>query len=185
MKTNNILRISAGYLNKAGLQDLFENQIDFSDNAEASELLRILNLVIQKLASEHALCITTEKVWFNDDNKLDVSSLKKEFFAVRELKNSYGFNVRVKEEEGHLIAKSGEYFLTYIYLPSQVKFNEEFNHLPSFVLEQVIALGVVAEYFLKYGFYSEYEIYEYKFQEKLNKTTRRFNDIRVRARKWE
>ena len=185
MKTNNILKISAGYLNKTELQEAFENLTDFSNISEAQDLLKILNLVLQKLASEQALCLFTEKVWFNDENKFNLGLLQKKFFAVREIKNSLGFNVKVREENNHLIARSGEYFLTYIYLPNEVDFNEEFADFPSFVLERVVSLGVVAEYFLKYGFYSEYEVYEYKFQEALNKTTRRFNEIRTKCRKWE
>ena len=185
MKTNNILKISAGYLNKTELQEAFENQIDFTNNVQAQELLALLNLVLQKLATEYGLCKKSEKVWFNGENKLDLQNLKNSFFAVRELRNSLGFNVKVNEEAGCLIARNGEYMLTYIYLPKTVDFNEEFTYFPSFVLEQVVALGVVAEYFLKYGFYSEYEIYEYKFQERLNKTTRRFNEIKVKCRRWE
>lgn len=183
MNVNKILQISLKYLNKEHLIKELESE-NVNENAELIQLLDVLNAVVKKVATEYIYCIAEKEIYVDYTGKYSLTSLPKKFYTVRKLKNHLGLKSKYREEDGYLLLKPGKYDLTYIYTPQEVNFQDEITSFPSVLVDEALALGVVAEYFLKYGFFEEYEIYEYKFQDKMKKCAQRYDEVKWKDKIW-
>lgn len=183
MNSNVILKKVFNYLNQSEVANLIDVDENYQLNESLCSMLEILNSVVRKIATEFVYCIKEEEIVCNN-GKFKLSDLSEKFLFVRSLKNSIGLNVSYAENSGFLLTKSGVYNLRYCYLPKNVSFNCEIQDFPSFMIEEDVVLGILAEYFLKLGYYEEYEIYESKFVEKLQKCSNKLSEMKVKRRLW-
>ena len=185
MNVSNILNKVCVYLNRQSEAQLVvsENSNSISQNATLNSLLFCLNYVVKRIATEFSYCKTTQNVTFSNNGTFDVATLTNNYFATLYLKNG-NENVSFSEEGNLLKAKNGNYTLCYCYLPEDLSFSSNINCFSSCIYEDVIVLGVLSHYFLINGFYSEHDVYEKKFLDRINLATTKKSEKIVKGKVW-
>lgn len=185
MQVLSILKKVCKYLNKEDVFSLLddENISSIEQNETCKDLLSILNFVICRVACEFCFCKNTEQINIEDSKGIAVSDLSKTLFSVISIKNAQG-NVEYSEDGTNIYAPKGSYTLTYAYLPNDVTFSSNVNFFPSCITSDILATGVIAHYFLLKGFYTEYDIFEKMFVNKLLIVTNKKSEIRIKNRVW-
>lgn len=186
MNTLNILKYVCVYLNKDNEYDLLsgQNAQNIAQNKTCKLLLFCLNYVLKRIATEFSYCKAVEQITF-ENNEFNISSLQHNLFAVISLKDANNNSISFNEYCDKLEAVSGTYCLTYAYLPGDYDFLDDITCFSSCISEDIVALGVLAHYFLLTGFYSEHNIYEQKFIDRINLLTIKKSEKVVKGKVWQ
>ena len=173
------------YLNR---QDEFsllssEDEEEIAQSEVCNTFLFCLNYVIKRIATDFCFCRVCENIQI-EDNYYYLQDLQNNLFSVIQLKNVNGVQGFYEDGVG-IKANSGDYTLTYAYMPPDFNFLDDITCFPSCVNEDVVALGVVAHYFLISGYYSEHNTYEEKFLDRINLLTNKKSEKVVKGKIWQ
>ncbi len=182
MEVLSILKSVCTALHKQDLVILLENGA-YHANEELDCILNLLNQTLVEIATSYVYLISSEQIEVDAD-KFSLSSLKNKFYQVKKLKNKYGVNVKFVENEGYLHVPSGKYFLSYYFIPDKYEMADVVDVFPSRVVEDDVVLGVLSRYFLHFGFYQEYEVFENRFNQKMQALRGEKSEKNVSFRLW-
>ena len=185
MNVFNILKKACKYLNKEDEINLLnaENVTSIEENKVCQDLLSTLNFVICRVACEFSYCKIKEQIEISSNGYYNVSNLSKKLFSIVSFKNG-SKTASFREDGTKIYAEPGKYNILYAYLPEDVSFSDEVVFFPSCITEDILATGVVSHYFLLKGFYTEYDIFERMFIDKLLVATGKKSEIRIKNRIW-
>lgn len=183
MEVNSILAKVFSILNRYDMVDILSDSF-CENNPECKEMLKFLNVVLQRIATEYIFCFFSEDIIIRENNFYDLSKLQKKFYSIRKIERESGNYEQYVISRNTLHMKKGKYKIKYAYLPKDYTFGENICDFETILTEDAVVLGVLSEYYLKNGFYEEYEIYQYKFESKMKKCTARLDEIKVRKRLW-
>jgi len=182
MKVKDILKGASVVLSKFDLVNKFDDENGASDH-DIQVLLEALNLVLSEIACDYIPLYKVEDIEAHG-NTFDVTTLSKPLLAIRSIKDKRGCNVRFMLDGDEVKLPSGKYLLKYTYNIDKVKLDDEVRGFDRQLTDRVIIYGVVSEYYLISGLYSEAELMRSKFEAALTSACKKLNNIVMRGRVW-
>lgn len=182
MKVKDILKGASVVLSKFDLVNKFDDENGASDH-DIQVLLEALNLVLSEIACDYIPLYKVEDIEAVN-NAFDVNTLSYPLLAIRSIKDRYGRGARFIIDGDNIKLLSGKYQIKYTYKPDKVKLDDEIKGFDRGLTDRVIIYGVVSEYYLINGLYSEAELMRGKFEGALTSACKKLNNIIMRGRIW-
>ena len=186
MTVKDVLKSASLLLTKLDLLSALDsNSIASSFTRDINLLIGATNLVINEIVSDYVPIYKSEDIEVST-GKYAVSSLSATLLAIRHLKSEAGYNVKYTIESGYILLPNGKFNIKYSYLPAKVTaLSDSLSFLDPQITDRVIAYGVVSEYYLINGLYSEAKLWRDKFESGVNSASKRLSNIVMRGKVWE
>lgn len=182
MKVSQIAKICKELANLDLPPNCYQTEGDYTQDATATLLLTVANLVLEEIYCNYtnaiAKAVVNSKDGFVDTTKLSLCKVVK-------LTNSQGIDVPFRyTERGLFVENDGTFNLLYAKLPKQVDWNEEFILPSPRITPRIFAYGVLGEYFHSIGDGVQTQRYQDKFHDAMAFATRKISPMRMPARRW-
>lgn len=154
-------------------------------NSKKKKVMQIcIENVVQEIAQDYSNCVHKEKINISNGQRFYFDSLSKTIIGIRNLyKNGYPSTFKLFND-GIEVGDSGEYLITYNYLPV---IDFELDCIEGFspnLTNRVVSYGVAAEYLLSEARYDEASLWDSRFRESLKTLSRSYTPKRIRRRAW-
>ena len=187
MEVNKIIQQACTFL---GREDLKVSPILLGEVDEDTErveelelLLKCVNYTLVKIATYYKPL--TAQVVADAKNQISLAAIDESILNILSVKDSNDCSVEYKIVGNKIICSNvGRVTITYSYYPKEVTFGDVCNNYLEGVHEQMIALGVVSDYYFMKGMTDEMQTYDAEFHNVMKYITRKKSEIYIKPRRW-
>ncbi len=188
MIAQDVIKLAVKYIGEAdlALTDILGGQIEATGQQieKVELLLDCVNDVVQTLSLMYFPLKFEESV-NSSTGIVNFADLTKPIVDILKLTDEHNLEVDYTFFPTHFEAKKGKLNLVYTYMPDYVhSFREELEVAENKVSERLLALGVVARYFMFVGMYSDAEAWNMMFERACLVSKRRKDNVVMRKRRW-
>lgn len=182
MKAYDVLLVAAELLNQNDVVKEIEifkqkyeknEQIDgFSDDIllKVRKLIAHLNLVVEKIASEHIVMKAKDEVASDNDFRIDFGLLNNSAHEIIRVVDGLTFSeVEFDVYTSHITVplRGRRYIIEYKYRPSAIDDIDEDVNLPIYITHRVVSFGIVSDVLFTRNVFDEAKLWNDKFLESL------------------
>lgn len=184
MQVKDLVKEVANFLQLNNVLDLdFEDseqmeQIDAVTQRDINLIVKCLNQVLTRIATEHVELLNIEDIVINN-GIFDLDMLSKQFFKIKKLGNNEKFDLVEKQ----LYAQNGKYQILYSYLPTEYDFDDDLDIYKN-LSKYAICYGICSEYLMILGDFSQSETYESKFENAMEVAKSNLKIAEIKHRRW-
>lgn len=182
MKVRDILKGASVILSKHDLTSKLASEEEIV-SSEVDMLLVATNLILEEIACDYIPCYKIEEIVVRD-NKYSISELSESLLAIRSIKDGKMQSVSHFVNGDYIVLPNGKFTIKYTYLPKRVNIDSDIIGFDRQLTDRVIIYGVVSEYYLMSGLYSEAELMRGKFESAITSASKKLTNIVMRGRVW-
>lgn len=182
MKVKQIVSLAARLAEREDLTEYLKGDLyDPASEREIERLIECFRIVEQDIATGY-LALTTKESMETEDGKIFYASLQKPVVSVlRTEVNDVGVPFIVYPDR--IETKRGKVDVVYSYLPNEKGLEDDCEFLKRIPIS-VVAYGVVSEYCLMNGLYTEASLFDQKYKDSLSSLCAVSPKRRMGARRW-
>ena len=183
MFIKDVVKISADVLNMENVVNYIDNSVKVGDAKEKSEkLTRLTELVINELCQVAFTCCKSDVVT-PPTTKVLFSSLSANPIRVLKVTDDNGKEVEFTCFNGGMESPCEISYVEYAYYPKKLELNSQVCFVETNVTEEMIAMGVVAEYLLTIFDFDGALFWHKRFEELVKKCVTLKNS-NIKSRSW-
>ena len=156
--------------------------VDMHGEEKAKLLLACFNMVESELALDY-LPLTAEEKINSVSGQIQYSQLKNAPVRIVQVRDGKGESIEFKLFAQYLQAQKGALTVVYTYTPGEKAINDDCE-FPAHIAGRLMVYGIVAEYTLAMGEFSESALWDKKYKDAIEAAYEMKSGGRMPARRW-
>lgn len=155
------------------------------ETAEVDLIVNCINLTIQKIATNYIPLIEEVSLKVSDGIIPYSSITQKQIFNILSVRNNKNQKLLFEIKPTHIVTGCGDIVIKYTFIPKNLKISDNIDCFKTKISERIMLYGVLDEYLLMKGNFSESDIWNERFLSEIRLITRTQKLYRsTRARRW-